>query len=127
VPSQQLMLSFDKAADTPGDKRSPLRPELAALLDVWPSSQLAQCATGRGRRRLYGNVCCTSVLLRCAAYAARVPVVRISSGWANVLARSFVYDAAVQRVRETVVRYRRPHPGKRSIAPRPSQASLQGG
>jgi hypothetical protein len=32
------------------------RCELAALLGVWPSSRLAQCATGRDRWRLYGDV-----------------------------------------------------------------------
>ena len=41
----------------------PLRPELAAPLDVWPSSQLAQCAAGRRCWRLCGDVavlpCCT--------------------------------------------------------------------
>ena len=47
----------------PDLNRRPLRPELAAPLGVWPSSQLAPCAAGRGRWRLYGDVavlpCCT--------------------------------------------------------------------
>jgi hypothetical protein len=41
----------------------PLRPELAAPLGVWPSSQLAECAAGRGWWWLCGDVavlpCCT--------------------------------------------------------------------
>ena len=50
----------------------PLRPELAALLDVWPSSQLAECAGGRRCWRLCGEV---AVLCCCIAPAssARVP------------------------------------------------------
>src|SRR5579859_6690461 len=43
--------------------RRPLRPELEAVLGVWPSSQLAQCAGGRAGWRLSGDVavlfCCT--------------------------------------------------------------------
>ena len=45
----------------PGSR--PLRPELAAPLGVWPSSQLAECAAGRRCWRLCGDVavlpCCT--------------------------------------------------------------------
>ena len=41
----------------------PLRPELAAPLGVWPSSQLTRCADGRAGWRLSGDVavqdCCT--------------------------------------------------------------------
>jgi hypothetical protein len=49
-----------------------LRPELAAPLGVWPSSQLAQCAGGRAGWRLSGAV---AVLLCCTAPAssARAP------------------------------------------------------
>ena len=47
----------------PRGQRWPLRPELAAPLDVWPSSQLAECAGGRRCWRLCGDVavlpCCT--------------------------------------------------------------------
>jgi hypothetical protein len=53
----------DHPAYIPCGQRWPLRPELAAPLGVWPSSQLAQCAAGRGRWRLEGDVallsCCT--------------------------------------------------------------------
>jgi hypothetical protein len=50
----------------------PLRPELAALLDVWPSSQLAECAGGRRCWRLCGEV---AVLCCCIppASSPRVP------------------------------------------------------
>jgi hypothetical protein len=44
--------------------RRPLRPELAAPLGVWPSSQLTRCAGGRAGWRLSGDVavlcCCTA-------------------------------------------------------------------
>ena len=47
----------------PRGQRWPLRPELAAPLGVWPSSQLAECAAGRGCWGLCGDVavlpCCT--------------------------------------------------------------------
>jgi hypothetical protein len=47
----------------PDLNRRPLRPELAAPLGVRPSSQLAECATGRRCWRLCGDVavlpCCT--------------------------------------------------------------------
>ena len=46
----------------PGSR--PLWPELAALLGVWPSSQLARCAGGRAGWRLSGAV---AVLLCCTA------------------------------------------------------------
>jgi len=42
--------------------RLPLRPELAAPLGLWPSSQLAECAIGRRCWRLCGDV---AVLPRC--------------------------------------------------------------
>jgi hypothetical protein len=47
----------------PDLNRRPLRPELAAPLSVWPSSQLDRCASGRDGWRLSGDVavlfCCT--------------------------------------------------------------------
>lgn len=43
----------------------PLRPELAAPLSVWPSSQLTRCAGGRAGWRLSGDV----AVLRCTAPA----------------------------------------------------------
>ena len=50
-------------ANGPLMARQPLRPELAAPLDVWPSSQLAQCAAGRGRKwRLEGDMAVLTVL-----------------------------------------------------------------
>ena len=49
----------------------PLRPELAAPLDVWPSSQLAQRAAGRGRWWLEGVV---AVLLCCMPSWRPTPV-----------------------------------------------------
>jgi hypothetical protein len=45
-----------------GPRPWPLRSELAAPLSVCQSSQLAQCATGRARWRLYGDV---AVRVRC--------------------------------------------------------------
>jgi hypothetical protein len=49
----------------PDLNRRPLRPELAALLGVWPSSQLAECAAGGGCWRLCG---CVAVLPCCTVY-----------------------------------------------------------
>ena len=56
----------------PGSR--PLRPELAASLGVWLSSQLAQCAAGRARWRLSGDVAVLRAV-PCAASAARVVAV----------------------------------------------------
>ena len=53
----------DHPAYIPCGQRRPLRPELAAPLDVWLSSQLARCAAGRRCWLLCGDVavlpCCT--------------------------------------------------------------------
>ena len=74
----------------------PLRPELAALLGVWLSSQLARCAGGRVCWRLSGGVavlpCCTPSATR-SALAARGMVVRIGSAWTNMHDWSCLYDA----------------------------------
>jgi hypothetical protein len=59
----------DHPAYIPRGQRWPLRPEVAAPLGVRPSSQLAQCATGRGRWKLEGEV----------AVLSRRKVCRISS------------------------------------------------
>ena len=61
----------------------PLRPELAAPLDVWLSSQLAECAAGRRCWLLCGTLLYFRAV-RCAALAARVFRVRLGSGWTNV-------------------------------------------
>jgi hypothetical protein len=54
----------DHPAYIPCGQRWPLRPELAAPLGVWPSSQLTRCAGGRASWRLSGDVavpcCCTA-------------------------------------------------------------------
>jgi hypothetical protein len=53
----------------------PLRPELAAPLGVWPSSQLAGCAGGRADWRLCGDV---AVLPRCISL---VVITYTGTGW----------------------------------------------
>jgi hypothetical protein len=55
-----------RPAYIPRRQQLPLRPELAALLGVRPSSQLAWCAGGRAGWRLSGDV---AVLLCCTAPA----------------------------------------------------------
>ncbi len=44
--------------------RRPLRPELAAPLGVWPSSQLTRCAGDRAGWRLSGDVLYVAAVLR---------------------------------------------------------------
>jgi len=58
----------DHPAYIPCGQRWPLRPELAALLGFWPSSQLARCAGGRAGWRQYGDV---AVLPCCTVYRVR--------------------------------------------------------
>lgn len=69
----------------------PLRPELAAPLGVWPSSQLAECAAGRRCWPLRGDVAvlpCRTVyritsVFPCAAECSAVcqPKLRLCAGW----------------------------------------------
>ena len=82
----------DQAPELPYMNPRPLRPELAALLGVWPSSQLTECAAGRCWR-LRGDV---AVLLCCTAYriSSSVAAVRIGSTWTAVLNRSLGDGAA---------------------------------
>ena len=87
----------------PGSR--PLRPELAAPLGVWPSSQLARCADSRASWRLSGATavhdCCTApaspahatgaVLTRFSPF--RRGIGRVGARCASVLAVSLVADA----------------------------------
>jgi hypothetical protein len=63
--------------------RWPLRPELAALLGVWPSSQPVECAGGRRCWRLYGDVavlcCCTPSVSPARGCGAHPPTVRFQA------------------------------------------------
>ena len=69
----------------------PLRPELAAPLGVWPSSQLAECVAGRRCWPLCGDVavlpCCTvyriTSVFPCVAECSAVcqPKLRLCAGW----------------------------------------------
>jgi hypothetical protein len=99
---QALLLSGTQRA------RRPLRPELAAPLGVWLSSQLGRCAGGRAGWRLSGDVavlcCCTNAprvsfvgAARCALPTRRPSLFRpdISPGGAN--------RASVVRCRRSLV------------------------
>ena len=74
--------------------RRPLRPELAAPLGVWSSSQLAECAAGRRCWWLCGDV---AVLSCCTVYRISNSVrgVRIGSGWTSVPARSSMHSPRI--------------------------------
>jgi hypothetical protein len=83
----------DHPAYIPCGQRWPLRPELAAPLGVWSSSQLAQCAGGRADSRLSGGAavlpCCTVRRI-----SSSVMAVRIGSSRTDVIDRSSLDDAA---------------------------------
>jgi len=81
--------------------RRPFRPELAAPLSVWPSPQLAQCAAGRDRWRLSGDV----AVLRCcpapasSAHPRSAPPTRQPSTFRSDISQVGADRASVMRCR----------------------------
>ena len=85
--------------------RRPFRPELAAPLSVWPSPQLAQCAAGRDRWRLSGDV----AVLRCcpapasSAHPRSAPPTRQPSTFRSDISQVGADRASVMRCRRSLL------------------------